>query len=85
MFYPHEYSNRDIDAQIMLGYLEAGRRFTSEQVEANLAKWKEAVRDCIRNYSNSAYAERQHGFWLMLASHRNTHTDPVDDCTHWIH
>jgi hypothetical protein len=84
MFYPHEYANRDIDAKLMLHYLESAREYTTAQVQAAFDRWQEDLQVRVKNYQDTHEAEIQVGYLRMVLASRNIHTDPCDDCTHWF-
>jgi hypothetical protein len=84
MFYPHEYANRDIDAQIMLNHLESSRGFTTAQAQDAFDRLQEDLQSEIKLYKDTRQTEKYLGYWRLVLASRNIHTDPCDDCTHWF-
>jgi hypothetical protein len=80
-----EYSNRDIDASLMLRRLTAYRNVTTEEAEERLSFLKEKRDDGIRNYKRVDTLDHEIGSLLLLIQNRNQWSDYCcDDVSHWV-
>ena len=84
MYYPSDYANRDLDAELMLNHLESARNFTTAQAQEAFDLLQCDLQHEIKCYKDTRTTEKALGYWRMVLAHRNTHTDPCDDCTHWF-
>ena len=78
------YSNRDLDANIMLKRLKSHRNVTTEQALASIDKLKESRTLAIRNYKDTREIDNALGSLQLLVSDRERWSDYCfDDCSHW--
>lgn len=80
------YSNRDIDAALMVRRLKWGLDITTEEATKQLEWHQERRSDEIRNYKDTRATERTLGELWLLLQHRKVWSEqgPFDDCSHWL-
>lgn len=79
------YSNRDIDASLMVRRLRWGLGLTTAQAIEQLERQRERRSEAIRNYKDTRAIEHTLGELALLLGHREVWSEqgPFDDCSHW--
>ena len=79
-----EYSNRDLDASLMLHRLAAYRNVTTDAAEARIAYLEDLRDDAIRNYKRVDTLDHELGGLRLLIQDRTRWSDYCcDDVSHW--
>ena len=81
-----QYTNRDIDAHIMVCRLRGNVHITTAEAEEMLGKLDAAIKDCVRNYKDTRFLERDAGILRLLLRDRELWSTQgaFDDCSHWV-
>jgi len=80
-----EYSNRDLDANLMLRRLTAYRNVSTSAAEARLECLREQRTVAVRNYKRVDALDREIGDLLLLIQNRKQWSDYCcDDVSHWV-
>ncbi len=77
------YTNREIDAEIMTRRLKWGRNITTQQALARIETLVAQKAEAIRNYKETRHIEHELGELRLLILHRDSWTEYCDDCAHW--
>ena len=79
-----EYSNRDLDASLMVERLKAYRNVTTSDAETRLEYLRNKRAERIRNYKRVDTLEHELGDLVLLIQNRKQWSDfCFDDVSHW--
>ncbi len=79
------YSNRDLDASLMVRRLAAYRNVTTQQAKDEVQRLTQARTEEVNNYYDTRKTEYALGELQLLLRDRELWSDYCfDDCSHWV-
>ena len=80
------YSNRDLDAGIMVRRLLSNLHVTTDRAKERLEYLDLAIGDCIKNYkAHELYDKEASNLRLLIRDREQWSVQGAfDDCTHWV-